>query len=261
MSSRLQEAKILVTREESQAKAFSNIILEKGGIPFEVPLLTINCKYSSANDYIIESLAKYEWIFFTSSNGVECFFEIINRSKQSYDLSLCKFAAVGTKTEMALTKHGYRADFIPTIFNADTMANEFSINHINCGPILLVRGNRSRDVLPDQLSEKGYYFDLFEVYETVHNQKVKHELNNLLNNEKIDFLTFTSPSTIDAFIGMVDKMTDFNTYTCVCIGTTTEKRAREVGFNTIIVPETFTIEGMVEQMIYYLKRKESYDGK
>lgn len=251
----LYQKRILVTREKKQAKAFSTLIKESNGISIEVPLLEIRTKQE--NPFIAKSLKDIEWIFFTSVNGVNSFFELVQQTEQ---LEACQFAAVGTKTAQALESKGYTAQFIPTTFNAETMADEFAKQYGVQGKLLLVRGNRSRDVLPKKFTQKGYSIELVEVYETIHHTEAKAELNHVLLHEQIDLLTFTSPSTIDSFCQIVDPAFHFQKVPAVCIGTTTAKRAEKAGFDSIIMPESFTIEGMVNEMGEYLKRKENDDG-
>lgn len=253
---RLLNKRILITREKKQSQIFSEKILRSGGIPIEVPLLKISCKDKDKikNNYIFNELGRYQWIFFTSANGVDCFFKLINTDIFNV-LASSKIAVVGHKTELALKKHGFHADFIPTTYNAEVMASEFLAKHPTNRPLLLVRGNRSRTVLPFQFSNYGLTFDLVEVYETSYNLDIKKTLNKYMIEDEIDFITFTSPSTVDAFMKMTAERS-FHDKVCVCIGTTTEKRAQEYGFKTTIVPDQFTIEGMIDCMSDHLVMKK-----
>src|SRR5699024_7530328 len=118
--------KVLITREEKQAKYFSDIVQRKGGLPVEVPLLKISVVDQSENLKLLQSCSNFEWIFFTSVNGVYYYFQLLEK----YHIPLAgfdkkKIAAVGHKTENALKEFNYKADFIPTIYDAETMADEF----------------------------------------------------------------------------------------------------------------------------------------
>ena len=253
MSAILSDKKILITRERNQARLLTEKVLHHGGIAIEVPLLKINCTQTVGNEKVLANLSSYHWIFFTSANGVHCFFEMI-KAYGPHILRSCKFAVVGHKTDHALKEHGFQADFIPTIYNADTMASEFMAMYPSTNRLLLVRGNKSRDILPKEFSLYGYKVDLIEVYKTTYNYEMKQKLNQQLLENNIDFITFTSPSTVDAFVEMIDKNSYFETK-CVCIGTTTEKRAQEQGFKKTLVPNQFTIEGMIERISEYLVMK------
>lgn len=252
MAPSLHGSKILITREAKQSKEFADKVIAMGGIPLEVPLLKISCKDRKANRLMLDRLHEYTWIIFTSSNGVENFFEIIEK----YHVQIADhvlFAAVGHKTESMLNKYGYRSAFIPSTYNADIMAEEFLRTPGEKGPVLLIRGNRSRDVLPARFSEQGLAFDTMEVYETSFNLEMKHQLNDVLSKQQIDFITFTSPSTVESFMVMADEIPDSN---YVCIGTTTEQSAAAHGLHTLITPEEFTTDAMLLAISDYINRKD-----
>ncbi|UJL44981.1 uroporphyrinogen-III synthase [Virgibacillus sp. NKC19-16] len=254
MSISLHEKKVLITREKKQAEAFSSKVLAYGGIPIEVPLLKILCKDLRENKRILENVDRYEWIFFTSSNGVNCFFQLAKRYQVNNEIFKNKrLAAVGHKTENALKNFGFTADFVPTTYNADTMASEFLSRYTVSDPILLVRGNRSRDVLPIEFSKHGILYDSACVYEISYNYQMTDRLNAILRENTFDFVTFTSPSTVEAFVEMTAVPSDV---TCVCIGTTTQKRAYELGFTSILTAEEFTIDGMLLCISNYIAEEE-----
>ncbi|WP_330948658.1 uroporphyrinogen-III synthase [Virgibacillus sp. MG-45] len=257
MTALLKGKNILVTRERNQAKEFSAKIKQCGGSSFEVPLLSIECKEDASVKHYLNQLHVYKWIFFTSANGVDCFIKLALIHGVSMDaLKTLKVAVVGHKTEEAIQRYGITADFIPSVYDAEHMATEFLQKKEWTGRILLVRGNRSRFVLPHEFSHAGIAFDNIEVYDTTINTRVKSELNQLLQDVHFDFLTFTSPSTIDAFIQMIDlDMEQFREQQCVCIGTTTAKQAKAVGFKQILIPKEFTIEGMIACMNDYLNER------
>jgi uroporphyrinogen-III synthase len=248
----LHGSKILITREAKQAKQFAEKVLALGGIPVEVPLLRISCKDARENEQIFSNLGIYKWIFFTSANGVSCFFDLIKKYNVE-NLKQYKFATVGHKTEMMLKKYGYHASFIPSTYNAEIMAEEFLESFSEEGPALLVRGNRSRDVLPVEFSKQHLAFDTMEVYETNVNDDAADKLNQVLYEDEIDFITFTSPSTVEAFVEMAEVKHEMNV---VCIGTTTEQRAEEFGFSPINTPEEFTTEAMLLSISEYINRKD-----
>ncbi|WLV23698.1 uroporphyrinogen-III synthase [Aciduricibacillus chroicocephali] len=252
----LQGKKILVTREASQAKAFSRQIALAGGIPVELPLLEINCSQRAENLPIWQRLDSYSWILFTSANGVDCFFRQLEALKiPANRFASAKIGVVGHKTENALKEHGKHADFIPSVYDAETMGHEFLRKHPRPGTILLVRGSRSRDVLPHLFGRENIAFDSLEVYETVYNKSIGSKLTETLDENEFAFITFTSPSTIEAFIDLGGLPHLLDTSIC-CIGTTTAEKAESCGFADIIVPDEFTIEGMVSVMGHAVTGKD-----
>lgn len=257
MSNSLQQSKVLVTREESQAKIFSKEIAKHAGIPIEVPLLHIQCINHLGNEPIWERLSSFTWLFFTSANGVSCFFD--QMELKNIPLTLLqdkKIAAVGHKTENELKLRNIRADFIPSVYDADTMASEFLAKFPSVtGPFLLIRGNRSRDVLPIVFAERDIIYDSLEVYETTMNLHAIDKLQETLKTHTFDYITFTSPSSVESFLRFGGERYILRDQKIVCIGTTTEKKARELGFSNLLVPAEFTIEGMIEEMIANVKQE------
>ncbi|MFD2133691.1 uroporphyrinogen-III synthase [Pseudogracilibacillus auburnensis] len=242
----LQGKRILITREKSQAKEFARLIEKYKGIPIEVPLLHITCRNIIKKTKV--ELQTFDWIFFTSAHGVHCFF---NQFKDNQFIQTL-FATVGHKTEKALKEYGYKASFIPTTYNAEVMADEFFKRYPEADNILLVRGNISRQVLVNELTDRKRTFETIVVYDTKAYTNMKETLLHVLEEKKLDYVTFTSPSTVKTFMEMIEghpTLQEFLTIPAVCIGTTTEKAAIKFQCKRTIVPEMFTIESMVEKLI------------
>lgn len=259
MSISLQGKTVLVTRERKQAKEFAEKIVNAGGKPVVVPLLKIECQKHPRSDHIFKQLEYYDWLFFTSSNGVECFLKLSKEyGIHVNDLATKKIAAVGHKTERTLKRYDLKADFIPTIYDADHMAKEFLMNiQTDHQKLLLIRGTRSLATLSKEFSKKEILFDELEVYRSGYNNDSRQSLLYALNKYKFDFLTFTSPSTVEAYSETVNSssiLPENLQATCVCIGTTTEKYAKNLGFKQIITPEEFTIDQMIVTMSDYLRK-------
>ncbi|GAB3797153.1 uroporphyrinogen-III synthase [Virgibacillus kimchii] len=250
----LHGKRILVTREEKQGRQFAAKIRQYGGVPIEVPLLQISCKDHQENITFFKQLANYKWIFFTSSNGVHCFFKLADSYQiDTQFLKTVTLAAVGHKTGDALKNHGFNAAFIPSVYNAEVMAKEFFQVYNDVSPVLIVRGSKSLDILPAAFESRSIKYDAMEVYETGSRMDMKSRLNDTLNTGEIDFITFTSPSSVEAYRAMAQVNLEVPV---VCIGTTTEKRAKQLDFQSILVPEEFTIDGMIHRLGKYLSKKE-----
>lgn len=249
MTISLQNKKILVTRESQAAEQFAEKIRAYGGEPIITPLLEIR-----GLPYTLEGITervreKFDWVFFTSANGVNCFMQ------QSPQLEGCRIAAVGPKTKKAIEAYHYTVDFMPSTYNADVMAAEFLETYGNTHNVLFVRGNLSRPVLLDAFTKANVPYECVEVYETATNCSIKKTLCEKLQQE-IDFFTFTSPSTVNAFVQLTLGIYERKDIPVVCIGTTTEERAKEVGFTHTITPKAFTIEGMLDVLGEEIERME-----
>ncbi|ALX48220.1 uroporphyrinogen-III synthase [Lentibacillus amyloliquefaciens] len=256
MASPLECKKILITREKNQAEELATKVVQRKGVPEQVPLLNITCHHDQGFAGLIQKENPYKWLFFTSANGVHCFFRLMQNNGLNRDIfSEAKFAAVGRKTGWALESYGYQADFVPGIYNAESMTNDFfnDYDHLE-EPVLLVRGNWSRDTLPRWLEGLGVQYQSLEVYRTGHHYAMKDNLNTKLAQNDLDAITFTSPSCVNAFVDM--KEADINPgLPIVCIGTTTAERATELGLDNLLIPEEFTIDGMLVKLEEFFKQK------
>lgn len=238
----LAHKQILVTREATQAKEFNQMIEDMSGKVLSAPLLKINpITFKEIH------LDDFNWIFFTSANGVDCF---LNQLEDTHFLETINIAVVGHKTENALKKYGVTADFTPTVYNAVAMSEEFLKKHPFANHILLIRGNLSRNVLPNYFTEKQLDFENLVVYETVANKQIKSTLNNIFETETVDYITFMSPSTIRSFLELLDKKyhAEALEIQVICIGTTTEKIALDHGFKYVSIPSQFTADSMLTKI-------------
>ncbi|WP_026906346.1 uroporphyrinogen-III synthase [Paucisalibacillus globulus] len=244
---------VLVTREASQAKLFTEQLLKNGAEVVEVPLLKIACKCSKENIKELRHLDKFNWVFFTSVNGVDCFFDMLE--KNSMHIPNVKIAVVGHKTEEALNRYGYQAEIVPSRYDGETLVKEFLEKYEDIGQVLLVQGSRSRDVIEKGLSEAGIIYQTLVVYETIYNMDAREQLQKVLETTMFDFITFTSPSTVEAF-AKLSNIEIPNDTIVVCIGTTTEVRANQLGLTNVISSKLFTIEGMIRVMCDITNRED-----
>ncbi|WP_406944544.1 uroporphyrinogen-III synthase [Halobacillus sp. SY10] len=248
----LQGKRILVTRGQSQARSFIERIEAEGGVVYHTPLLSFQLNDSESHQEILKRLHDYSWVFITSANGVKFFFELLKKYKIEVPPSL-KFAIIGSKTEKRLNDFGFKADFIPSKYHASSMGKEFFSSQPQPGNILYIRGNRSRDALPRMFNDKGVFFHSMTVYDTLLVEEKKPELLAWIQEREIDALTFTSPSTVRAFVSMVQNQG--GEIPCFCIGPTTAKEAKKCGFTNVHVPDQFTIAHMLKQMTYYFSNE------
>ncbi len=243
---------ILVTRASSQSSSITKEVEQLGGKVLHAPLLQFKLNDSLENQHILTKLHDFSWVFLTSSNGVKFFFELINRYKIKIP-EHCKWAVVGDKTAHMLETYGIGPDFIPSDYQASSMIEQFFEQVEKPGKILFVRGNRSREILPRAFRELGVFFKTVTVYDTL---LVKE--NDLLaaQLEKLDAVTFTSPSTVEAFMRLTKDQKELALeIPSFCIGPTTGNAAKSSGFKTVYVPEAYTIKSMVDNMTDHFDKK------
>ncbi len=248
----LRQKRILITRGEREAGAFADQVTYHGGQAIVTPLIKITCTSKLSQRERVKLTYHYEWIMFTSANGVNCFFNQMDLAEKQ--IKQARFAVVGPKTNQALQAFGYEADYIPHVYNAKTMAQDFLKKYRPNGPVLLVQGQLSGTDLEAAFKRDQIQYESLTVYETRTNAEAKEELLHIINTNNYDFITFMSPSSVDAFIELTGE-SGSKASTIVCVGTTTASRALEQGFTHILVPDTFTIEGMMKKIDEFIRRE------
>lgn len=244
---------VLVTRAAHQAKEMSTVVRERGGIPLEIPLLHITGVPSERFASICTTLSFYDWIIFTSKNGVAYFLDGLQKDLPSS----IKIAAVGVKTKRELERRGYIVQFMPTVFVAEMFAEEFTKQLTGSEHILFPKGNLGREVIPVELRKYGVLLKEMTVYETNIHKGNGEALMNALQSGTVDVITFTSPSTVRSFVTLLEgtKWRDWTKgCTIACIGPITEKEARKY-FEYIVIPEEYTIEAMLTSVSEYCQKK------
>ncbi|KAB2444992.1 uroporphyrinogen-III synthase [Bacillus luti] len=235
---------VLITRAQHQAKQMSVAVKEKSGIPLEIPLLRMEGMSSRQIQHIAKQLNSYDWVIFTSKNGVAFFLDSLKKKLPA----TIKIAAVGVKTKLELEKRGYQVAFVPTSFVAEVFAEEFIKKLSGNERILFPKGNLARDVIPVALRGRGISLDELIVYGTKVNVEKRQELIASLEVEKIDIITFTSPSTVTSFVHLLEG-TNWREWTkkctIACIGPITEKEAI-LYFPHVIVPKEYTVEALLQ---------------
>ncbi|MCM3619341.1 uroporphyrinogen-III synthase [Sutcliffiella horikoshii] len=242
----LADKRILITRSKEQARYFSTQIQALGGTSLEVPLIQFQRVFESdlVSTDIEESLPRYEWVVFTSVNGVKYFFELYDGPMPN------RIAAVGTKTKQVLDSMGYKVELIPDRFSAEGLVDSFT--KLPPTSVLLIQGNLARPLLRDELGRIGYNVKQIVVYENKLRVPGDKELN-VLKEGKVDLYTFTSPSTVHNYI----KLFGLPTGPVATIGPITRQAAQKAGVEVTISPEEYTMDGLLEEIVQYFKREDT----
>jgi uroporphyrinogen-III synthase len=251
---------VLITREKEQAKEFAEKIVALGGHPISIPLISFQLPENrEAVKATLSHLPAYDWIIFTSQNGVEYFFQLLKKENISV-MKMPLIAAVGEKTERALKKRGVKVDLVPTEFVAESLA-EAMMPFVKKGTkILFPRGNLARTVLRDELHKQGAEVTDIIVYENIPNKEAAKKLPVLLKQKKLDIITFTSSSTVRNFAALLDKAglkEEIAHSIIACIGPVTKNTAVQLGLPVHVCPEKhYTIDGMLEEIVAFVKKEE-----
>ena len=238
--------KILITRSRSQASKLAEKLFENGVDCVEIPAIKIVAPSDnfSAVDNSIDKISSYDFIIFTSTNGVEKFFERLKiKNLDSRSLFNAKIAAIGSSTAEELSKHGICADFIPKEFKAEALI-EILKNKVENKKILIPRAEEAREILPQELKKFGADVDVVSAYKTV------SAIENKINLENIDLITFTSSSTVKNLINAVGTESVKKIKTAA-IGPITAATLKNFGIEADIIANEYTINGLVEAILNY----------
>lgn len=238
---------VLVTGTTSMVDRLSPILKEEGAEAISFSLIRTERMRLPELDVALKEIDKYNWIVFTSANGVECFFEEMQDIRMDVrKLAHVRFAVIGDGTRKALEAHNIFCDFIPTAYSSQDMA-EAMIPHIGKDEnVLLLRAEEANRVLPDALEEAGISHTCISLYHTVTDERKADELNRLI--KMVDYVTFASSSAVRAFASMVDNLDEVKGK-YISIGPVTTKTAQENGLSIAKTAVVYTARGMVETMI------------
>jgi uroporphyrinogen-III synthase len=250
----LQGKRIVITREKQQAKEFAEKLLQAKGIPITIPLIKIDAVEETKEMRTkMKDIASYQWVVFTSKNAVTYFFDLLQLITKKHTLpKQMKVAAIGSKTKKVLETLGIHVHFVPSSFEGDVFAQEL-VEHIRKGQrVLFPKGNLARNSITEAMQKHHLNVTDLIVYETKHNNDSREELRAVLSAQQIDVLTFSSPSTVYAFVSLLEG-TEWKEWLkdvqIACIGPVTARAAIASGMAPTIMPTVYTFDGLLKEMI------------
>lgn len=245
----LQGERVVVTRAREQAQELCDLLEEQGAEPVEFPAIAIVPPEDCALlDEAIATLDRYDWIIFTSVNGVQSFWDRLDAlGKDGHAVASTRVAAIGPATAGSLHERGIVADFVPDRYIAEAIAE--GLGAVRGKRFLLPRAELAREALARLLRQAGATVDEIAAYRTVPGQGGR-EVRALLLEGEIDAVTFTSSSTVRFFLQRIgaDANRLLEGVTIACIGPITARTARELGLHVDVVAEEYTIEGLVRAL-------------
>lgn len=247
----------LIMRNASQAKPLIDGISKLGGHSILVPLISFKKKNLDEQETkMMKNLSSYNWIVFTSQNGVRFFMDELKEQNLSFPEKL-KIAAVGTKTKKLLNDYGLSISIVPKKFTGDVLADEMKQIITSEDRICIVKGNLSRDIVGKVLAEAGAKVESIINYETYLPEESKTKLWETVKTEKLDILIFTSPSTVDHFVQILG--TSYLNFVgnkwIACIGPVTKKALEKYAIPVQICPENYTIEQLLDDMNLFFSKQ------
>jgi uroporphyrinogen III methyltransferase/synthase len=196
--------RIVVTRAREQAGELSKMLADQGAEVIELPFISVEQHFDGQRvSEVLAGIAVYEWVIFTSANGVKNFFDLFYKA---YDDIRClgpmRIAAVGAATAREIEKHKLKVDLVPQKANADALASELIENEgVESVQLLVVTGNQNRESLVQRLETEGRAIvDTLPLYKTSKADLSKDPAAERFRQEGADAVLFTSSSTVKSFV-------------------------------------------------------------
>jgi uroporphyrinogen III methyltransferase / synthase len=244
---------IVVTRARAAASEFATALRRLGAEVVEFPTIeTAPPRSYALLDRAIKRVDSFDWIVFTSAMGVESFIDRLkSRGSDIRALGHASIAAIGPATAARLADYAIRVAAVPDEYRAEEIVSAIGIKRIRGKRFLIPRAEVAREALPEILRDKGAKeVVIAPAYRTV-KPKGAHvaRMRELIASGKIDLVTFTSSSTVTNFCELIGR--SGKGIRAAAIGPITAATAEERGFEVVVTPRRYTIEGMTEAIREY----------
>jgi uroporphyrinogen III methyltransferase/synthase len=251
----LSGVRVLVTRTREQASELSGVLRELGAEVVEAPAIRVEPPKSwSAVDRAVSRLraGRYEWVVFTSANGVRMFFSRLRASRlDARALGGVRVAAVGTGTADALGAFGITPDLVPPTFTTEAIGKAFPRGK---GRALLARADKTEPGLEEALRAKGWMPERVTVYRLRAVARLSPAVRRQVLDGEIDVLTFASGGTVRAFMRLLRAKPPRRVKIAV-IGPVTARAAKEAGLRIDAVAHEHTIPGLAAAAVEAVTHK------
>ncbi len=250
--------RIVVTRAREQASGFMERLSQLGAECIQFPTIEVVPPESfEPMDSAIEHLSQYDWLLFTSVNGVRFFLERLHfLGRDVRDLKGVKLGAIGPKTAGAWMKMGIKPDLVPGEYRAEAIVEGLGGFGIKGKKILIPRAVKAREILPLELRKMGAVVEVVPAYQTVRPDDDVELVKGMLERKEVHMVTFTSSSTVTNFVEMFRTwketlIEEMASVASACIGPVTAKTAEGYGFSVDLMPSEYTIDALTEEIVAY----------
>ena len=240
---------MIVTRPQELASTLSARLRTLGAEVLEIPAIrTVPIEDNGELRAALDKLEDYTWLVFTSQAGVDVFFSQLK--KHAVDvrrLYTLKIAAIGSATEKALNDRGVFVDVVPGTYDGLSLGRALADTVKPGEKLLMTRARIGSKDLTEELDKAGAGYDDIPVYDTVYEENTVLPLADILATKKVDYVAFTSASTVRGFAAMAGDA-DLTQFTAVCIGEQTEREAKNYGLKTVTSDE-ITIDSVAAKIV------------
>jgi uroporphyrinogen III methyltransferase / synthase len=240
--------RIVVTRAKGQAEALSARLRALGADVVELPTIEIRPAADSGPlDRAIAELACYDWLIFTSANGVRFFLDRLDRSATDLRALGAKICAIGPATRAAVEALHLKVDLMGKEYVAESLVEAFAAHDLAGKRVLLPRAAVARDLVPAELTRRGAQVDVVEAYRTVTPEDAAERIASVFAH-KPECITFTSSSTVQNFVAIAGAAA-LEGVKVVSIGPVTSQTARSLGISVAVEAQPFTMDGLVTALL------------
>ncbi len=251
--------RVLLTRPAAQAAPMARALRDAGAQPLIIPAIRIAPPDDpAALTRAVVAAGDYDWVVFTSANGVDAFFaELASERADARRLGGVRVAAIGPATAERLREHGVRADEVPAEYRGEAVAEAILAHHdghMHGLSVLLPRAAVARDALPDALRKAGARVDVVPAYRTLPLEAADAaRLRTTIEGGEADVITFTSSSTVAHTVGALgsEAAALLSRLTVASIGPITTETAGRHGLQVAVTARDYTAGGLVAALAQY----------
>jgi uroporphyrinogen III methyltransferase/synthase len=237
--------RIVVTRDRRQSAELAEPLESLGAEALLLPVIEIR-EPSDAKplDAAIAALASYDWLIFTSANGVRYFMDRLDHSPHDLRSLKARICAIGPATKAAVEALHLKVDLMPVEYVAESLVESFAKENLEESKILLPRAAVARDLVPRELAARGAHVDVVETYQTVAPPDLPARARAILDRTP-HWITFTSSSTVTNFIAAAGREA-LAKIKIASIGPITSATLREHQIEPTVEADPHTVSALVK---------------
>jgi uroporphyrinogen III methyltransferase / synthase len=242
--------RIVITRAADQAAEFSDRLRSLGADAIELPVIALEPPADRAPlDQAIANLAGYDWLIFTSTNGVRFFLDRLDQSRHDLRSLQARICAIGPATRKAVEELHLKVDLMPDEYVAEALVQAFAQENLAGKKVLLPRAAVARDVIPVELAKLGAQVDVVEAYRNVVPANAAARAHEIFSAEKRpDWITFTSSSTVKNLLAIAGRE-PLAGIRIASIGPVTSATLCAHGLKVDAEASEFTLDGLVDAIL------------
>lgn len=256
----LSGRRVAVTRAREQSSELTAKLTALGAEVIELPLITVSKEIDkhSLHD-VLSELGSYDWIVFTSANGVRFFFDEFHRIFDDIrSLGLLRFAAIGDTTSKAIAEQHVKIECQPKIATAEALADALiQTGSLDSAKVLVITGNLNRDALVDKLEAEQAIVDQLQVYKTEQTDLSAEPSAADFRARGADAILFASSSAVQSFADQarsLDVAKNAQRPLAGSIGPQTSETMKKVGMPVDFEAKTPSLDALVDALIKKLAK-------